>query len=453
MYFEVTPTDSGFSLQTGGKWHADVCAMRFPGAVWKSFKGKESLVSELAYVTTLATPLILKHDRVHYNTPRPEYLETYNRCFEKSIPNLTEPIPDETAHAILQRFREVSLHFNGESLHNSFDFPNTRGEKRVILPFSFGKDSLLTLALLRSMDYTVIPVIIDERVLPRGFAMKTLLCRRLAKNTGIQCQQVINEIQLLSDYQVLEQNPTRLYQVQVYFIYLLAMLPFCAYYKAPLIAVNNEYANTLKTIHKNNILAEKRVMQGKEVTRMLSTIIKKIGGGRVRLTNLIGGLGDFAIHRLLHEIYHEFSFYRISCHMEMTGHTRWCHECDRCARAYLFSVAMGYNTREMEFEHSMLEEEHARYFSFFQEPSPGNRYREWTSMEEALAFHMAALRGATHPLVAKAVSILGKKNIDFNKYYKKVFSIQSSPAPTPHNVKIQMRINKNLGRLYNPLSG
>ena len=451
MFFNVIQTDDGFSIElTGQKWQADTCALKFPADIWDAYRGKASLVRELAYVTTLATPLMLNHGRVQYNTASPEFLHTYIQSFERAIPNLVEPIPEENAHEILQRVRNLELNFNGPPAVDSFQFNTSPSPGKVILPFSFGKDSLLTLGLLRDAGYTVIPVIIDERVLPRGFAMKTRFCQMLEKETGIRCHVVTNQVQLLSDYQVLEVDPTRLYQVQVYFVYLLAMLPFCAYYGAPFIAMNNEYANTLQTMHKNNILTPKRTMQGKEMTRILSRMTKKITDGRVGVVNLLGGLGDFAIHRLLHERFPRLGQYRISCHMEMTEHRRWCHGCERCARAFLFSKALGYDIPQMGFEHTLLEEEHAEFFSLFHDYQSSDRYRKWNAMEEAVAFHLAEKNGDTFPLVKKAASLHGDSNRNIEKLYKKIFTMHKNFPRSFKMRRVHAITRKTLGSLFNP---
>ena len=102
----------GFQLSIeGSAWRADPCAMVFPEAVWRSFPAKNLLVRELAYILTLAPPLILRHPTVWYQTPAPQFFGLYNDCFEAAIPNLTDPIETESAAEMLVRFRETGRHF------------------------------------------------------------------------------------------------------------------------------------------------------------------------------------------------------------------------------------------------------------------------------------------------------------------------------------------------------
>ena len=83
MLIDVELTDRGFALSINGQaYNAPPCEFRFPEEIWKSFPAKQALANELAYVTTLATPLILKHPRIiHLNTARPLFLDVYRKCF------------------------------------------------------------------------------------------------------------------------------------------------------------------------------------------------------------------------------------------------------------------------------------------------------------------------------------------------------------------------------------
>ena len=68
----------------------------------------------------------------------------------------------------------------------------------MVIPFSFGKDSLLSLATSLRLGYDIILVNIDERVLPRGKKIREKLEKQITKDLQLSCHTVTNEIQLLS---------------------------------------------------------------------------------------------------------------------------------------------------------------------------------------------------------------------------------------------------------------
>ena len=246
----------------GPHWKADSCEIAFPEQVWRDFPAKEALRQELAYILTQVTPLILNHPTAWYSTAEPRFLDTYETCFELSIPNMVEPIPTEDSEAVLFSFRSILRYFpQRASSKNGIGPTDGWNPRRVILPFTYGKDSLLSLATLSALGYEVILVHIDECVLPRAKAIRKGMEGEFLREHKLRYHEVRNEIQLLSDWQVLDRPVTRLHQVHIHFIYLFAMLPFCMYYRAPYIAVSNEFENSLPCIHRRGFSAPHKYMQ------------------------------------------------------------------------------------------------------------------------------------------------------------------------------------------------
>ena len=398
MQFLVEPTACGFTVAIGGEhYQAEPCEFRYPQAVWQAYPAKEALIRELAFISTMATPLILRHPNAVYDTPSPLYFDTYRSLFERAIPNLVEPIADESATEIRQLLQATHYTFGTERPTPALQ----HGEwspRRAVLPLSFGKDSLLSLATLRELGYEVFPVSIDERVLPRANALHRQLAVQLHNEFGLHTDVLENEVQLFSDYQILERPETRLYQVQVHFIYALAMLPFSYHYRAPLIVLSNELPNALATPHRDGSLAPKRYMQGPEANLAMDTLVRALSGGQVRVANPIGALGNFAIYRLLHGHFPQFGRYQVSCHLEVTDHQRWCHGCERCSHGYLYLTALGLNPREFGFEHTLLDGRNDRFFVAAQEePGGSDIYRQFVREEEWLAGCMARDSGYEYP--------------------------------------------------------
>ena len=431
MEVTIEDTPRGYSLSiTGSEWNAEPCEIQFPEEVWEGFPAREFLRNELAYILTLVPPMILRHPTMWYSTPEPRFLSFYEECFEQSIPNMVEPIPEEESEDIINRFRSILRHFPEEPVKSDIIRSNSWDRRRVVLPFTFGKDSLLSLATLRSLGYEVFPVHIDERVLPRGNAAFIKLEKQLAEEQNLFCHSVKNEIQLLSDYQVLNQAETRLHQVHVYFIYLLAMIPFCMHYRAPTIVLSNEYHNSLNHVHREGYVCAHRVMQSRAITRRMSRMVEKLSGGQIVAVNLLGGLGNFAIHRLLHDEFPRYGKYRISCHLEMTEYSRWCHSCDRCAQPFLFFLACGQDPLSMGFEVSMLEEDKMPLYSLFRESLHSkDAYHRFVREEEMLAFLMAYRRGVQGPLMDLFRSRwLQRAEKRFRSLSKRVFRLQAKPG-------------------------
>ena len=312
---------------------------------------------------------------------------------------------------------------------------HTWNKRRVVLPFSYGKDSLLSLATLQALGYEVFLVNIDERVLPRGNSLRLKLQQKLRQELGLQTHQIINEIQLLSDYQILERPETCLHQVHIHFVYLLAMLPFCRYFQAPTIVLNNEYHNSLNFMQREGYLVQHTVMQSHETTDKLAYLAEELSAHQITAINLLGGLGDFAIHRLLHEKFPHLAPYRVSCHLEMCDHERWCHDCPRCIRAYLFFLAQGQDPAKHGFSPSMLKKECIGYLSMAREQvAAEDNFHLFQQQEERLALEEALATGVEEPIIA---GLNGKHRpltpVEKSAVKRAVFSFRKKPNhPVEH---------------------
>jgi hypothetical protein len=445
LHFFINETERGFTLEIRSEAvTSDPHEIIFPPEVWQSFSGREMLIQELAYCSVLATPLLLKADTVSFSTPRPRFLKFYNRCFINTLPNMVEDIPDEDSLTWKNNFRSLKRAFSGPPVKKALSLQGA-GNKSVVIPFSFGKDSLLSMGLLHELDFDILPVVIDESMLPRAHRMKLERMKILEKSHGIRFTLVTNEIQLLSDFEILNTPPTRLYQVQAYFIYLLAMLPFSEYHNAPFLIMNNEYRMSLKYLHRENILTHYKHMQNRGIDREFDSLAKKMTRGKLSVINLIDGLGDFAIHYLLHHHYPELGKMRISCHMEITEYSHWCHDCYRCANAYLFTLALGDDPGEFGFEKSMLECDSRKHFKLFHPRDKDDDYRTFAAQEEMLAFLMAYEKGNREPLTEEFKKYFHGHAIEKREsLLKNVISNHSSPNRHPVKDEASVLINNKL---------
>ncbi len=427
MQFNIELTERGFSLYVTGAYEIDTCEFRYPREVWEAFPAKKALVDELAYVSTLTTAILLRHDTVRYTTPSPRYLDTYHNCFEQAVPNVAEYTEDDP-DLILDLFKTLKREF-GESGHAAL-IPPLSGwnPNRVVLPLSFGKDSLLSLATLLKLGYEVFPVSIDERVQPAFHKLRVEREGWLREEFGIACARVENEIQLLSDYEILGGPCSFMYQVQLYFIHLYAMIPFCVYHRAPYYIISSEYPNTLEQQHKNGHFRFHRVMQSQPGIAVLSGLAKSLSRGQISARNLIGGLGDLAIHYLLHEKFPDLARYRVSCNYELTDYRQWCHACPRCAHAYLFFLALGAGPLENGFKKRMLTTAARHWFSIFRENMhPRDHYRQFYRDEERWAFLRAYENGNREELTLRAMEKLSGGGQHNKKIEIKVFRNQARP--------------------------
>jgi len=442
MLIQTLRTERGFSLEiTGSRWQAPPCRFSYPEEVWQTFPAKDALIQELAYITTLVTPLILEHPEIHYDTPAPRFMQTYHDGFEAAIPNFVQHIKNEDATEILHRFRSIRRTFADKSDAPLPGRQNSWKPTAAVLPFSYGKDSLLSLATMQELGYEMQPVNIMECVQPRMHALRQGMQPALEKEFGIQCLELRNELQLLSDYEVLNRPETRLHQCHVHFVYSLGMLPFCYYFSAPAIVLSNEFNNSMNRVHRQGLIAPYKAMQTGEMTRTMSALISKFSGGAVSIVNPIGGLGDYAINQLLLHRFRDYGKYRVSCDMEISPYTRWCHNCVRCAQAYLFALAEKVDPMAIGFETAMLSVEKLHHFAVSKgTPHAEDEQLRFSQSEERLAAIRARHSGCDSEVLDHFPGCGNER--ETRELHEAIFRYQTSP---------ESRVERQAAQLYRRL--
>lgn len=403
MQIVTHTTDRGFSVEiTGNHFQAPPCNFSYPEAVWHAFPAKEALIQELAYVTTLVTPLMLEHPEIHYDTPAPRFMQFYHDAFEASIPNIIQYIEHDEAGDILNRFRALRATFadkDNEALPNE---QREWNQNSVILPFSYGKDSLMSMALLQRLEYETHPVNIMQCVQPRVHTHRERVKEAFEQEFSVHCDELRNELLLFTDHEILKTPESQLRQSHLHFVYVLGMLPFCYYYNAPSIILSNEFNNSLNRVHRQGLIVPMKVMQSQAMARKMAVMVTEFTDGKVTVENPLGGVNNFVINQLLLGPFSAYEKYRMSCDMELSPYSRWCHNCIRCAQAYLMAVANGIDPKNLGFEADMFAKKFEHHFASGEgTPHPENLFAKFAQHEEMLAALMAVKHGGDHRLLNK----------------------------------------------------
>jgi hypothetical protein len=117
----------------------------------------------------------------------------------------------------------------------------------------------------------------------------------------------------------------------------------------------------------------------------------------------------------------------------VSDYKRWCHNCYRCAQAYLFFAATGEEPEAAGFEAPMLEEEKAPLFDLFRGPHHRkDAARRFMALQETLAFSMLARRGDDAPLVRRFAESVGPvSRRRENRMRRKAHRLQAKPGRHP----------------------
>ncbi len=357
----------------------------YPGAIWSSYPDgiKDVLVDNLAHLLTVNMPLVAGINYVRYNTAEPFFRQLFNEMVIRSIPSSTESY-DEHTDEVTERFRKTIYDFSGPKKTPVF---SQDVERASVTPLSFGKDSLLTFAVASEIGLDPRPVYINDSVSPVENKSKLGYVKAFSREfTPVLT--VTNEVEKLNDFEFWGKDETCLGYMHMVTGFCFIVLPITNCYKAGYIFLGNQKDMDFPFINKDGVLTYPSPDQTTEWMEKQNDMVKMMTKN-VSVTSLISPLTNIAIMKVLFSRYRKYAKYEISCDcLEGTNEVRWCHECNKCARLFLFMRAVGADPKTAGFRKNMLERGNKDLFALFKPQDNYEKSREARD-QQLLAFYLA----------------------------------------------------------------
>ena len=393
-----TPKGDGLSVKLNNR----TFNLTYPEKIWKNYPAKEKkfLIDNLSYLSTCVFPLVSGFKKIRYNTSYPLFKPFFQQMVVRDIPSSTEDYPLSTTE-VLKNFLNLDVEFKDYDVKNPV-YRTTPDKGRVIIPLSFGKDSLLTLAVAREMGLKPICIYINDTVSRLENRLKLKLAEKISKDFQVECFIIKNQIENLNDFEYWGQNESSLGYAHMITGFCFLILPFAYFFKAKYIALGNQQDMSFPFWNKEGYHTFPSYDQSLEGTRQLNTMIKIATQDKVNVMSLIEPLTNLAIMKILHHRYPDISKIEISCDALNTleNRQRWCLNCSKCARLYIFMKAWGVDVKELGFTKELLGKNSERLYRLFSGKLADNYEKSQESRDEQLlAFYLAYKKGVRGYLI------------------------------------------------------
>ena len=409
-------TKTGFDVIVQKKVHA----VNYPPEVWQAFpqEFKQPYSEFVAFIRTIHstfTPSVT----IHYLFPPPLGEALFNYGLILAMPENLFDYPKSKRKTSDYLRLGFNSFFKSEFTGIAPPLTQTKAylpQKNVaLLPFSFGKDSLLTYALGKEigLKFTAIFFIDADKV----FENKHKL--RLSKKFTREFMQDI----LL--FKVPIQN---LQQARGFWWgwdlmltqYTIFLIPFMHYYRPQYFLWSNEYDRNFTANDEEGFITNPTFDQSGHWMQTLNSILR-LYGINTQLGSLIDSLSELGVLAILHQRFPETAKYQSSCFNEAptSATQRWCGDCDECAKVYVFLKAIGVDPQTVDFKDDMLNRRGKSLYAIFPEKQKTEDYWQdkfpFFREEKLYAFYLAHLRGTR-----------GKYIEQFRKLYLQVAQEKSS---------------------------
>lgn len=377
--------------------------LRYPPSIWNRFpKGHRRILSQnLTYALTFQLPyLYTSLKRMFYNMPVPLSESFFFKAFLLALPSTAMMNPQKEGRItsnLLRRLYEINYIFTQQKT----DIPpynRTSLKDRAIMPFTFGKDSLLTLALATELGIHVYPIYISEPYSPFEEYIKKQLSEPFKREFHKQIGFLRNTLGILRE-------PDGWYGWELQLTqYSLMFLPYVYAKRAAYIFFSNEQSCDSTVIDEDGFKCNPVYEQSHEWLLQNSLMTSIIGGNSLRIGSLLEPIHDLGIMKILHTRYPEYGKFQTSCDMpdKPKSDGRWCENCSKCGRIYIFLCAIGVDPKTIGFKHDLLRSKYQHLYTLFTTnriKETGYDQSEAGRDEQILAFYMAYKNGYKGPVM------------------------------------------------------
>lgn len=396
---------------------------KFPKSIHKVF------ADGLSYVATWHLPMV-NGSAVAYHFPHPPIEPVFFKMLLYSIPMtiyeqtekniLTSDLLKKLYNAnFLTQYKSLNYSYSGKKAKR-FD------KEKAILLFSFGKDSLLTYALLEELGIKVIPVFMKEPQSGFENAHKRKLANKFYDKVGKEI------IFFPLSIGRLRQSDDLCWGWDIILSqYAFVLIPYYFGYQTKYLFFGNEQSCNFYTKDKEGFLINPVFEQSISAMQFLQDIPKQFFVN-THIGSLIEPIHDLFITYILHYRYPEIGKFQMSCFSERpeAKKRRWCGHCDKCARLYIYFKALNISPDRVGFyNNDMLSLDKENLYVIFNKDGGKSAYGAsgLGRDEQLLAFYLAYKNGVKGDLINKFKKLyLEEVERKKEKLIDEYFSIHSS---------------------------
>ena len=443
---------NGFSVVVDGKSYET----NYPHQIWQNFPQalKEQLAESAAYFFTVHLSFF-KKGTINYLFPPPLANNLFFQGLFYSVPELTLTNPEEgyKTSLLLKMFFKSDYQVIFSGIPKGFSVSTIDNNlKTAVIPFSLGKDSLLTYGLCRELGFDIHNFFLVEP----SCIFENINKDRLIKDFSEEFKTKVTIFPI--SLGKLRQNTAAKWGWDMLLMqYTLLLMPYVHWIKPAYFLWSNEQSTNEIVMDKEgypiNITYEQSIGWTQKMNNLL-----RIFSSPALLGSLLEPLHEIVILYILHKRYPQIGKYQLSCLNEhrKSRKQRWCCSCFECARVYLFLTVIGLDPADVGFNENMLDKQDVKLFNILSEDWPGDKrvVEDSSYGERFLAFYLAYRRGVKGKMIdIFKLKFLPRTQKLVKKLYAKYFRIYPSKTiPQELLEKITPIYQSELGKLKEELT-
>ncbi len=377
-------------------------SVRYPRYAWGKFPKSlhRAFADALAYIATWHLSLATE-TKIVYHFPHPPIESVFSKIILYTIPmNIFETKNAKTSE-LIKKYYNASFQTRFKGLNFSYSGKKVKRllKNRALLLFSFGKDSLLSYGLLKELGLSVIPFFMKE---PQS----------LIENTQKQKLADAFYDKLGDDVEFFPLSIGRLRQNRGYFWgwdiilsqYAFVLIPYYFYSQSKYLFFGNEQSCNFFTTDNEGYFVNPVFEQSISAMQLLQDL-PKLFQIKTHIGSLVEPVHEIFITYILHHRYPQVGKFQMSCfaYGGKNGRKRWCGQCEKCGRMYIYFKALNINPERVGFyTNNMLSLKKEKYYPIFSRGASSAYGGSGLGKDEQLiAFYLAYKNGIKGELINK----------------------------------------------------
>ncbi len=353
--------NDGFRISVNGEAQYSVI---YPQKIWKQFERKNILAENFIYSRT--GPLGVATDKkIGFEMGRPFLHRIADQGVLGDLPHVGFANRLKVLR-LVNLFKDRKISFADVKKSEKIIPQKQALHNKAILALSFGKDSLLTYGLIKELGLKYQLVYVNE--MEGEYSIENEHKRKIIRAFVKNEKEKIEYLEDNADSIFYNKNwPVKIEEFDNsngMLAFALEFLPFAYYHQAKYLILGNE-KNLDDFWLQDGYKAYPSFDQSSGYALKLNQELKKFTADNYQVASLVGPIYNLAEMKILYSRYPYLLKYVMSCAYEMTREDRWCNKCPMCAKAFLYSAAVGGDPKKIGMKQDMFEKKYEQLYPIF----------------------------------------------------------------------------------------
>jgi len=391
--------ENGFVIEPGfgGKY-----SILYPTTVFNSLDNEDRQVLAENFTYARTRPLAMLTNQLNYQFSEPRFRQFVDYGVTKDLPRISDFIGLKNERLNKLILESSKINFLGKDREEQKITPlANHSEEKAILALSFGKDSLLSYALLKEigLDLQIVFGVEMESQNSGEYKFKMNIMNTFVREQG---EKILFFEDTADDmyYAPPTKGLGEFENTNGMLAFALELMPFAFSHRAKYIVLGNEKNMDDSYINRFGAETYPSFDQSSVYTEKENEVLAGFTDRNIQILSPVEPIYNLAEMKILYNRYPHLLKYMMSCSPNKGSQSRWCYACPMCAKSFLYSIAVNGRPTQMDFHKDLFGKEYKNLYPLFAKRIKRPYEKPLAVREEQLlAFLLAYRLGAKGHLV------------------------------------------------------